>query len=225
MKKLSIIIPVFNEESTILGILNKIEDVDLGIKKEIIFVDDASTDGSAEILKSISSKYKVNFKIHNTGKGSAIRSGLEAVTGDYVIIQDADLEYDPNDYKKLLNVVNADHEVVYGSRNLEKNLRINNKYYWGGRLITFFTNLLYGSSLTDVNTCYKLFSTDLLRSLELEQDRFSFCEESTAKVLKKNKTIIEVPIQYYPRHFSEGKKIRAKDGLIAIYTLLKYRIL
>lgn len=225
MKKLSIIIPVFNEESTILAILKKIEKIDLGIKKEIIIVDDASTDGSAEILKTISSEYKVIFQKHNAGKGAAIRAGLKMVTGDYVIIQDADLEYDPNDYQKMINLVTDKNEVVYGSRNLENNLRISNKYYWGGRLITFFTNLLYGSSLTDVNTCYKLFPTNLLRSLELEQDRFSFCEESTAKVLKSNNTIIEVPIRYYPRHFSEGKKIRAKDGLIAIYTLFKYRIL
>ena len=159
----------------------------------------------------------------NSGKGAAVKSGLKLATGDYVIIQDADLEYDPEDYRKLIAELVNGREVVYGSRNLTANQRFKKTYYYGGKLITLTANILFGSRLTDVNTCYKLFKTDLLKSLNLEEDDFSFCEEATAKVLKRGIKIKEVPISYYPRSFSEGKKIRLRDGINGITTLLKYR--
>lgn len=224
MKKLSIIIPVYNEIGTLEKILKKIEEIYIPVEKEIILIDDGSTDGTRELMRNFTDKYKIIFHEKNLGKGGAVHSGIKAATGDYIIIQDADLEYDPNDYIKLLEEAEkGKYKAVYGSRNLMSNPRFKKSYYYGGKMITFFANLLYGAKLTDVNTCYKMINTEVARSLNLEQTNFSFCEEVTAKLIKNKYEIKEVPINYYPRKFDDGKKIRATDGIRAIVTLLKYR--
>ncbi len=225
MKKLSIIVPVYNEIQTLEKIINKINNINISFKKEIILVDDFSTDGTRNLIKNLENKYKVILHNKNLGKGAAIHSALKLVTGDYVIIQDADLEYDPNEYIKLIREIEkGEFKIIYGSRNMTKNPRFKKIYYLGGKLITFITNILYNSKLTDVNTCYKLFYSDLIKSLNLKQTGFSFCEEVTAKTLKRGYKIKEVPINYYPRKFEEGKKIRMIDGFNAILTLFKYRL-
>jgi dolichol-phosphate mannosyltransferase len=223
MPKLSIIIPVFNEKETLLKILDKIDKVPLSWEKEIILIDDFSTDGSRETVRNLPERYKKFYHERNLGKGAGIQSGLKLATGDYAIIQDADLEYDPNDYLKLIAALDKDHPVVFGSRNLTDNPRFSAAFYYGGRLVTLVANLLFQSHLTDVNTCYKLVPTDLLKNLSLEQARFSFCEEVTAKLLRRGVKIKEVPISYYPRKIEEGKKIRLSDGIRALATLVKYR--
>lgn len=205
-----------------------------GIEKELIIVDDFSTDGTREFLKKYMGNcnipqgtevVKVLFHDKNLGKGMAIRTGLKNVTGDMVIIQDADLEYDPNDYLKLVKpIVEDGADVVYGSRLLShKNKKSYLRYFIGGQLVTWLTNLLYRSSLTDEPTCYKLFHTNVLKSIKLNCTRFEFCPEVTAKIRKKGIEITEVPISYEPRKIKEGKKIRWMDGLEAIWTLLRYR--
>jgi glycosyltransferase involved in cell wall biosynthesis len=223
MPKLSIIISVYNEKDTLLKILDKIEQVPLAWEKEIILVDDGSTDGSRELIKSLPERYKKLYHEQNRGKGAGIQSGLNLATGDYSIIQDADLEYDPNDYLRLIAALDAEHPVVFGSRNLTANPRFSAAYYYGGKSVTWLANWLFGSHLTDVNTCYKLVPTAQLRSLNLEQTRFSFCEEVTAKLLRSGVKIKEVPISYFPRKIEEGKKIRLSDGINAFVTLLKYK--
>ncbi|MDD4900805.1 MAG: glycosyltransferase family 2 protein [Patescibacteria group bacterium] len=228
MPKLSIIIPVFNEKSTIAEIIKRIEAVDLGVAKEIIIVDDFSTDGTREILKSLENKYKIIYQTKNLGKGAALRAGFKQATGDWLVVQDADLEYDPADFKDMLKTIaKAGALVVYGSRRLEHNYfkRRHSGYIYacGGIFITWFTNLLYGTKITDEPTCYKMFRTDFLKSINLECKRFEFCPEITAKIARRGIKIYEVPISYRPRHKSEGKKINWRDGLEALWTLLKYR--
>ncbi|HTX87026.1 MAG TPA: glycosyltransferase family 2 protein [Candidatus Nanoarchaeia archaeon] len=223
MPKLSIIIPAYNEKNTLLRILAKIDQVRLPWEKEIILVDDGSTDGSREIIAGLPDRYAKLYHERNQGKGAGIHSGLKLASGDYVIIQDADLEYDPEDYLPLIAALDEGHPVVFGSRNLAANPRFSFPYYYGGRAVTWLANLLFGSRLTDVNTCYKLIPTALLKSLHLEQDRFSFCEEVAAKLLRQGIKIKEVPISYFPRQIAEGKKIRLSDGINAFWTLLKYR--
>lgn len=231
--KLSIIMPVYNEKNTIEEIIKKVGGV-TGIEKELIIVDDFSTDGTRKFLKKYTGNcnipqgtevVKISFHDKNLGKGMAIRTGLKNVTGDMVIIQDADLEYDPNDYLKLVKpIVEDGADVVYGSRLLShKNKMSYLRYFIGGQIVTWFTNLLYNSSLTDEPTCYKLFRADILKSLRLNCKRFEFCPEVTAKIRKRGIKIIEVPISYEPRKIKEGKKITWKDGLQAIWTLLRYR--
>lgn len=225
MKKISIIIPVYNEINTLEKIINLVSNVELNLEKEIIIVDDGSTDGSSDLIRRRRRNNKVVFHDRNLGKGAAIHSGLKVATGDYIIIQDADLEYDPNEYSFLVREMEkGGGAIVYGSRNIENNPRFKRTYYWGGKFITFLTNLLYRSNLTDVNTCYKLFKAEVLKSLPLKEKGFSFCEEVTAKILKNGYSIKEIPIHYFPRRFDEGKKIRAKDAVIAILALIKYRI-
>ena len=223
--KLSVIIPVYNEKETILKILNKVQKVP--IEKEIIIIDDGSNDGTTEILKNIKDKnIKTIFKKVNEGKGSAIREGLKYVSGNVIVIQDADLEYDPNDWLKMLKVMeekNAD--IVFGSRVLGKCKKSSFAFYYGGKFITFLTNILYGTKLTDVPTCYKMFKKDVIKKINLKCKRFEFCQEFTVKVRKLGYRIYEVPISYNPRSIREGKKIRWKDGFIAIWTLIKYRFI
>ncbi len=228
MKKLSVIIPVYNERKTIVEILRKVENVnlqDLGFEKEIIIVDDGSTDGTREILKKLTNKYKIIFHAKNKGKGSAIKSGLRKATGDYVIIQDADLEYDPNDYKNLLEcAIKNKAQVVYGSRALNpKNRYSHFIYYLGGKFLSLLTSFFYGVKITDEATGYKLFKTDLLKKIPIQSEGFDFCPEITAKILKQKIKIFEVPINYYPRKKEEGKKIRISDGIKAAFILIKLR--
>lgn len=230
MPKLSIIIPVYNEKETILKILEKVRNVDLGqVEKEIIVVDDFSTDGTRQILESLQNQYKVIFHDKNCGKGRAIRTALEQATGDWSVIQDADLEYDPNDIKLILNkIMEPGVLVVYGSRRLHKSYFQERHsgfiYAIGGIFITFLTNLLYNTKITDEAICYKMVKTDLLRGLDLQCERFEFCPEVTAKIARRKIKIYEVPVSYNPRHKDEGKKINWKDGLEAIWTLVKYRL-
>jgi len=162
----------------------------------------------------------------NTGKGFAIRTALEHVSGDIIIIQDGDLEYDPNDYYNLIEpIITGKASVVYGSRNMQPHMHSYYRYYLGGRILTMLTNILYNSRISDEPTCYKVFRTDVLKSLKLKCKKFEFCPEVTAKILKKGYDIVEVPIRYSPRKFINGKKIKFKDGLQAIWVLIKYRII
>lgn len=223
--KLSIIIPCLNEEATIKEALDKVLSVDLlDTQKEVIVVDDGSTDQSPEIIKSYDQIVSI-FHPRRSGKGAAIKSAMPLVTGDFVIIQDADLEYDPADYIKLINAAKENNaSVVYGSRRLNKENQWSHlSFLFGGMFLSLFTNILFRSNITDQPTCYKLFKTSLLKSLNIQANGFEFCSEATAKTLKRGIKIFEVPISYNPRHISEGKKINWKDGLIAIWTTIKYR--
>lgn len=232
--KLSIIIPAYNEEKYLPALLKKVEKVKLpGMEKEIVVVDDKSTDNTGKFLRELQKKkkegYKIAFHEKNKGKGAAIRTGIKYCTGEFIIIQDADLEYDPEDYKKLMKpFIEDDADVVYGSRysTVKKNkgkVEYYQSFYLGGKMLTLLTNLLYNAKITDEATCYKVFRADILKGINLKCNRFEFCPEVTAKVRKKGYKIVEVPISYYPRKISEGKKIRWKDGVEAIWALLKYR--
>ncbi len=227
MSKLSIVIPVFNEKDTLETILEKVENADFaGLEKEIVLVDDASTDGTLEILKRLEEKYKVLYHEKNQGKGAALRTGFAAVTGDIVAIQDADLEYSPDDYSPIIKlIVDGKADVVYGSRfmNVGYSKTAVAANYFGNKMLTFFTNLLYGAKLTDMETCYKAFKREVLDGIVIKSDRFDFEPEITAKILKKGIKIVDVPINYNGRKFDEGKKITWVDGVHAVIALLKFR--
>ena len=223
--KLSVLIPVYNEEATVAELIQRV--LAAPVEKEIIAVDDGSTDGTPRALAAIAAAHpEVRVLRHegNRGKGAAIRTALQAATGDYVLIQDADLEYDPNDYGALLRpVVEQGAPVVYGSRILGANRASYWRYYVGGRIVSMVTNLLFGTALTDVPTCYKLFRADVLRSLVLKEDGFGFCYEATAQLAARGIPVQEVPVRYEPRRFGEGKKIRWRDGARALWILLSHR--
>ncbi len=229
MHKLSIIIPAYNEEKTIQQLLAKVDAVDLTKYKttmEIIIVDDGSKDKTVEKIRELKKPYTIIQQEKNQGKGAAIRKGIEHATGDIILIQDADLEYDPNDYGKLIEpIITNKAKVVYGSRRLQKtNVQYSGlSFYLGGHTMTFLTNLLYNTAITDEPTCYKVFAAEVIKNIPLQCKRFEFCPEITAKVLKRGIPIYEVPISYYPRSVKEGKKIRWKDGLEGIWTLIKYK--
>lgn len=227
--KLSIIIPVFNEKNTIIEILKKVDEVDFGnIQKEVVIIDDCSTDGTRKIIEDLQGSYKIIFHNVNQGKGLAIRTGLKIANGDYAVIQDADLEYDPNDLRVMVNTMVAENmDVLYGSRRLnKKNIQHSGfQYYLGGWFLTILTNLLYGQKLTDEPTCYKMFKTELIKSMPLRCCRFEFCPEVTALASLSGHHINEIPISYYPRHKKEGKKIRWNDAITAVKILFKYRFL
>lgn len=229
MKMLSVIIPVYNEAQTVARVIDRVLAVKLeGFEREIIVVNDGSTDGTDEVLKRLadegSNRVTVIHHEENQGKGAAIRTALEHVDGDIVVTQDADLEYDPAEFPKLLALFEDPAvQVVYGSRNLGKNPRSSWSFYWGGRLVSWVANLLYGSDLTDEATGYKLFRTELLRSLDLRADGFAFCPEVTGKLLRRKIEIHEIPISYQPRSLDEGKKISWRDGLKAVWVLIKHR--
>lgn len=224
--KLSIVIPVFNEKATLEQLLTNVKAV-AGVDKEIILVDDYSTDGTLEILETLKTKDPTLIVLYheiNKGKGAALRTGFKHTTGDYVIVQDADLEYDPQDYLKLLRALEEDNaEVVYGSRFSGVYEDMSSLHYWGNKFLTLVTNLMFGVMLTDMETCYKLIPGDFARSLNIKSNRFNFEPEITAKILKSGKRIREVPISYKGRSFSEGKKISWKDGLSALITLVKHK--
>jgi dolichol-phosphate mannosyltransferase len=221
--KLSVIMPIYNEEKTLMTILDRVQAVP--IEKEIIIVDDRSVDTTGALLETIRSDNVFIYRHQrNMGKGAAVRTALHHVTGDIVIIQDGDLEYDPADYQKLIQPITAGQtNVVYGSRVLGHGPISYRRYSWGAKFITWVGNLLYGLHLTDLYTCYKVLRKDVMVSLDLQCRGFEFCPEVTAKLCRMGQQIIELPISYHPRPFEEGKKIRGRDGLIGIWTLLKYR--
>ena len=226
MEKLSIIIPVYNEINTIGAILKKVKEVPLNAAKEIIIVDDASKDGTAELLKKIKdSSIKIFFHQKNQGKGASIRTGLRYANGDIILIQDADLEYDPKDYPKLIApVLEGKVDVVYGSRLLSQKSRYSKfAYYAAGKSLTALTNILYRTKITDEPCGYKVFKADVIKSIPLKCSRFEFCPEITAKIAKRHIKIFEVPASYNPRSRKEGKKIKFRDWLEAVYILIKYR--
>lgn len=234
-KKLSIVIPAYNEGPTIHFILNKVKEVNLpnNIEKELIIVNDCSKDNTEEsILKYKADNPELNIQYYkhevNKGKGAALHTGIEKASGEYLVIQDADLEYDPQEYHYLLKPILAgEADVVYGSRFMGGNPhRI--LFFWhsiGNKMLTFMSNMLTNLNLTDMETCYKLFRTDMVQSLNLKEKRFGFEPEVTAKIARIPKIrIYEVGISYYGRTFEEGKKINWKDGFRAIYCILKYNL-
>ncbi len=223
--KLSIVIAVYNEKATILEILRRVREV--GIPKEIIVVDDCSLDGTSEILKALppAEDLKIIYQPRNQGKGAALRTGFGAVTGDIVVVQDADLEYDPAEYRTLIQpIVDGKADVVYGSRFLSGPHRV--LFFWhyvGNKLLTMLSNMMTDLNLSDMETCYKIFRSDVLRKIRLRENRFGFEPEFTAKIARARCRIYEVPISYSGRDYAEGKKIGWKDGVAAIYFILKYR--
>ena len=226
--KLSIVIPTYNEAATVGVLIDHVLAVRGLPKKEIIVVDDGSIDNTDEILKKYEDRVIVERHPKNRGKGAAVRTGFARATGEYVVVQDADLEYDPTDLACMVAYAKEHNApVVYGSRRLplpDSKVRRGAWYYYlGGLGVTIATNLLYNTRLTDEPTCYKMIARDVLSKITLEQDDFAFCPEVTAKIAKLGIPIVEIPIHYSPRTSTEGKKIRFKDGFIALWTLLKYR--
>jgi len=227
--KLSVVIPVYNEKDTVRAIVDKVRAVDVGLEKELVLVDDCSSDGTREILAAMREENPdLLVKMHaaNRGKGAALRTGFQAATGDVVVIQDADLEYDPNDYRLLLGPILGGHaDVVYGSRFLGGGPhRV--VFYWhylGNRFLTTLSNMMTDLNLTDMEVCYKMFRKEVLDSLDLREERFGFEVEITAKVARGKWRIYEVPIAYYGRSYAEGKKITWRDGVRALWCIVKYR--
>lgn len=223
--KLSVLIPVYNEESSILAVVDRVRAT--GLADEIVIVDDGSTDQTATQLAAIQGEPGIHVILQtpNQGKGAALRTAMRAATGEVLLVQDADFEYNPEDYPTLLGpILSGETDVVYGSRFLNgmpegimKRSAIANK------ALTLMTNLLYGNRLTDMETCYKVFRREVIDGIELRANRFDFEPEFTSKILKRRVRIVEVPIQFDPRAYKEGKKIGAKDGVMAVWALIKYR--
>ncbi len=228
--KLSVIMPCYNEKDTLEGVIDSVRNC--GVKNlEIIVVDDYSTDGTRELLQTeLGHKVeRVLYHKKNLGKGAALRNGFMAATGDLVVVQDADTEYDPKDYLVLLEPFvtgRGDAEVVYGSRYARSEKYMIKRFYHsaGNKFLTFMSNLFSDLALTDMETCYKMFRREIIQSIPIKENRFGFEPEITAKIAKKRCKIYEVPISYYPRSYDEGKKIGVKDGFRAIYCILKYNL-
>lgn len=227
MKKITVLIPIFNEVNTLKQILQKVEEASFcGLEKEIILIDDYSSDGTREMLQEFHDKYKVFYHDKNLGKGAALRTGFEHVTGDIVVIQDADLEYDPEDYEPLIKLIlDGKADVSYGSRlsGGKPSRSFMFTHLLGNKLLTLMTNILYNTTLTDMETCYKAFKTEFIKGIQIKSNRFDFEPEITAKVLKRGARLYELPISYYGREYDEGKKITWKDGIHAIFALIKFR--
>jgi len=231
--KLSIIIPVYNEAKTIRELLKRINKVDLQkIKKEIILVDDFSTDGSRKVIEKLDKKYIKVFQPRNMGKGAALKTGIKISSGDFIIFQDADLEYDPNDYRKLLEpILDKKTNISFGTRFVGQEFKPFGKHktmhstHWiGNKFLTFAFNFLYGTKLTDVEPCYKLFRSSILKSIEVKTNRFEYDIELMCKLVKRGHKIVQLPIKYNPRRFEEGKKINWKDGIVALWTMVRNRL-
>ena len=232
--KLSVIIPVYNEANTLKEIISRVKGVKLpnGVAREIVVVDDHSRDKSLEILKKIGGIKLFTHRV-NKGKGAAVRLGMAKATGEMLLIQDADLEYSPKDYPRLIKpILDGKADVVYGTRLRNYPIKLAGanhtpffSHYLGNKLLTLTTNLLYGDGLTDMETCYKVFTKKVAKSIKLKAQRFEFEPEITAKILKKGYKIYEIPIKVTPRGYDEGKKITWRDGFIAVWTLIKYRFM
>jgi glycosyltransferase involved in cell wall biosynthesis len=226
---LSILMPVYDEVRTIREIISRVEAAELGTsQKELIIVDDGSRDGTRELLKELAqtSQHKIYFHGQNMGKGAALRTALTYVTGDIVLIQDADLEYDPSEYAELIKpIVEGRADAVYGSRMTGGKVTraFNFWHYIGNRVLTFTTNVLYNSTLSDMETCYKVFRVDVIKNMHIKSNGFNFEPEITAKLLRRKYKLYEMAISYYGRDFTEGKKITWRDGFGALWALVKYR--
>ncbi len=225
-QKLSVLIPCFNEEATLAEVVRRVHAVDTGLELEVIVVDDGSTDGSRAIMEELAAKgcIRAYYLSRNSGKGAAVQRALREATGDILLIQDADLEYDPADYPTLLRpILIGRSSVVYGSRFLGEHRAM---YFWhsvGNKLLTLLTNMLYDTTLTDMETCYKVFTADVARKIRLTSPRWGFDPEITARILRTGARIYEVPISYAGREFDEGKKISWKDGFVVMATLIRCR--
>jgi glycosyltransferase involved in cell wall biosynthesis len=224
--KLSVVIPVYNERNTLTEIIGRVKAT--GLAGEIVLVDDGSTDGTRALLRDLETDPFLRILYHdkNQGKGAALRTGFQGATGDVILIQDADLEYNPKEYPALLEPIQAGlADVVYGSRFLGRSHRVT--MFWhmlANQLLTLATNLLYNSILSDMETGYKVFRAEVIQKIPLRANRFDFEPEITAKILKRKVRVFEVPISFYPREYSEGKKIGLSDAFSAVWALLKYRI-
>ena len=226
--KLSIVIPIYNEIEHLEEILNQIDAVDIGMEKELILVDDCSTDGTREILERLQNSEDNSAKIFyheiNRGKGATLRTGFQHVTGDITLIQDADLEYDPQDYPKLLQpILENKANVVYGSRFMEGRQHGLLRSYLANRFLTSLSNFVNGTKITDMETCYKVIKTDILKDITLRSDRFGFEPEITAKLARRKCKIVDVPISYRGRDYHEGKTVSWKDGVAAIFHIIRFR--
>lgn len=224
--RLSVIIPVFNEKNTIRELISRVQAVDVGLQKEIIVVDDFSQDGTRETLEELNQNdIKVYFHSANQGKGAALQTGFSKATGDIILIQDADLEYDPREYSRLLEpILDGRADAVYGSRFLGGPHRV--FFFWhylGNKMLTTLSNMFSNLNLTDMETCYKVFRKEILNKISLKSKRFGFEPEITIKLAKLKCRIYEVPISYSGRDYSEGKKIGWKDGLAAVFHILRYK--
>jgi len=224
-RSLTVLIPVYNERATVAEIIRRVRTVEIPLTLQVIVVDDGSSDGSDKVLQALEdSTVRVIRHTHNQGKGAAIRTGMEAMTGDLLLIQDADLEYDPDDWPRLLEpILKGKARVVYGSRFTGERKNMLPLHWFGNRMLSLVTNILYSSTLSDMETCYKLFDAEVLKGITLVSDRFEFEPEITAKVMRRGFRIYEVPISYAGREANEGKKITWRDGFGAMAALIRFR--